>query len=277
MRIFSPLVYGSLLSIMMASSGFSQTVPACGEIHGPESVVSSPALDSTDNSITYDATLSRSGAPYGSICNSAHLNTGFEFTNIGGNAIIPAIVPTVNDENFSPSRDFRFVYKDRARQNMGMEIVDHPTNFSSQGMYSELFFFPRVVLPAILYPESNSSETSYKVVLPNREEVIFDRATNTIVGGVLKEDGPIDLGPDRFTRKFANISYHGSGLYFRVDKRGGEARGAGVIASIHQGTRVCHVSTAKLFNQAEGGGLVFLFPTDEAFNVFLQTQCQMHF
>ena len=155
-----------------------------------------------------------------------------------------------------------------------MTIVDVPTELLSHHMNSYFYFFPRRVLPAIQWPHDGS--TTFKVVLPTTETVEFSTLSGQITGGVLKETAPIDLGPDRFKRKFAGIQYTGTGVYIRVDKRGADPR-LGTTATVYQGSKTCKVASAKLFDQNEESSVLFQFATDEAFNEFLKKTCKMTF
>jgi hypothetical protein len=133
-------------------------------------------------------------------------------------------------------------------------------------MESYFVFFPRKVVPAI-----ESIDDKFIVTLTTEEKIEFDRTTKEIVGGVLTENAPIDLGPDRFKRKFASLSYIGSGLMIRVNKRGADPRLGSQIAEISKLGKVCKVPVNKLWDQTEK--VNFLFPTDESFNQFLKIQC----
>ena len=87
-------------------------------------------------------------------------------------------------------------------------------------LLSKFYFFPRVVVP---HSELSANESQIIVTLPTNEKVYFDAKTKEIVGGVL-EEGPIDLSPSRFNRKFPNIKYTGSGIVLRVNARGRDPR-----------------------------------------------------
>jgi len=278
MNHFFVLLSGLVSFLGFIPPSFSQTLPPCGvDFGGVESILSAPNEDQTNNILSSNARMSDMVRPYDVFCSSSGLSTGFMFENQGINAIIPTqAIPDPDYGPWSYSRQFEFRYRDRARQDITMAVMDDPAGVGSQFMESEFFFFPRKVLPAIQWPAPGSTETTFKVILPTNEEVIFDTQSKTMVGGVLKETAPIDVGPNRFTRKFAQISYSGTGVYFRVDKRGAEPR-VGTTATIYQGDKICKRPAAELFDQSLANGLVFLFPTDEGFNAFLQKKCQMSF
>lgn len=139
-------------------------------------------------------------------------------------------------------------------------------------MESYIYLFPRKVLPALEWIESPGQAARMRVTLPTGETVDFDGATHEILGGALKETAPIDLGTDRFKRKFARLHYSGDGVMIRVDKRGGDPR-LGTLATITRGTQSCKVSSSLLFNQDKTSEVEFLFPTDTEFSQFLIKKC----
>lgn len=200
-----------------------------------------------------------------------HAVVGFNFVNQGGNATLPVAELGIG---MGPDRNFEMEFRNRARQDIQFHITDIPTEYLSQRMESYFYFFPRLNLPAIQWLSADAK--TFTVTLPTGESVIFDAQSKVIVGGVLRETSPVDLGPDRFKRKFAGIEYTGTGLYFRVDKRGNDPR-LGTIATVYQGNKTCKIPASELFNQGEHSNVEFLFPTDAEFNVLLKKKCQMSF
>jgi hypothetical protein len=196
---------------------------------------------------------------------------GFNFSNEGPNSVVTTAQRGIG---LGPNRDWSFDFDERARQSIKMTITDVPTEFLSQGMLSYFYFFPRKVLPAVQWPVDGSS--FFTVTLPTGEAVQFSTVSKEVVGGVLKETSPIDLGPDRFKRKFAAITYSGKGVYIRVDKRGADPR-LGTMAVITQGKQTCKVPSAKLFDQDVNSAVLFLFASDAPFNEFLKKTCNMSF
>ncbi len=193
---------------------------------------------------------------------------GFSFTNEGANRIIPRR----SEPGAGPDRTFSFSFQSRARQNIYFSVTDAPNEYLSQLMESYIYLFPRKVLPALEWIESPGQQARMKITLPTGETVDFDGTTHEILGGVLSETAPIDLGADRFKRKFARLQYSGDGVMIRVDKRGGDPR-LGTLATITRGTRSCKVSSSLLFNQDGTSEVEFLFPTDSEFNEFLIKKC----
>ncbi|MBC7397695.1 MAG: hypothetical protein H7333_09655 [Bdellovibrionales bacterium] len=196
---------------------------------------------------------------------------GFSFRNGGPNRIIPFEEP---EEGAGPKREFHFEFKDRARQDIQLRVTDFPTEFGSQRMETYLYFFPRLNLPAI--EASEPGHETLKVTLPTGEAVFFDGKSKVMTGGALVETFPIDMGPDRFKRKFCGIQYKGTGLMLRVDRRGNDPR-IDTVATIQNGAKPCIIPASLLFNQSEKAHLEFLYPTDDAFREFLQKQCKMTF
>lgn len=185
---------------------------------------------------------------------------GFQFENKGSSKIIPIS----SKGSVQPFRNYSFDFPARARQEIILKVTDAPTELFSHYMESYIVFFPRNVLPAI-----EPMDDKLIVTLPTEEKIEFDRTTKEIISGVLEETAPIDLGPDRFKRKFASLNYTGSGVMIRVNKRGGDPRLGSQIAEIFQNGNVCKVPVAKLWAQTQK--VNFLFPTDEMFNQFLKS------
>ena len=204
---------------------------------------------------------------------------GFEFSNHGGNRILPPRRDAAKNQFFT--RDFQFRFDDRARQDIYMLITDWTPSRDRQFRLSELMnsvmlFFPRNFLPAIVNHNGRNL-----VTLPTGEEVEFDAQSNEIVGGSLSE-APVDLNPDRSLRKYPAVVYNGKGIAVRADARGADPR-IGTMATITLsapvGTcdksvpcRQCQVPARELWDQS--GALRFKFPTDEDFDRFLQARCQ---
>ncbi len=195
---------------------------------------------------------------------------GFSFVNRGLNSI----VTREEQEGEGPARQFEMQFRSRARQEIQFRITDIPTGSMSQRMESYFFFFPRLNLPAIQSEEKNS--LTFTVILATGEPVIFNAKTKEILGGVLKETTPIDLGGDRNLRKFAGIQYTGKGVYLRVNRRGNDPR-IGTIATLFQGEKTCTIPAKELFNQDIHSQVEFLYPTDEEFNALLKKKCDMSF
>lgn len=189
--------------------------------------------------------------------------TGFQTRTIGPNDIAgPPIDPAEKTE-----RQWKFVNEDGSRRETYLWITDDAgSGYLSQLMESVILIVPRKMKPAI---EAVGDELH--VTLTTGEKVIYDKATKLIKGGVLKE-GKIDLNPDRFKRKFAPITYSGTGISIRVDKRGEDPRQIPGNATITQNGKTCQVPAPQLWKAAE-----FRFADDKALVDFLNSKCKSKF
>ena len=250
----------------------------------PESIVGAPGKDLASTRIAYDTvTLERSPHPpihagwqYRKDRQSQIV--GFEFSNRGGNRILPPRYDI--GKNLLFTRDFQFRFDERARQDIQLFISDWPPSRDKQFRLSELMnsifhFFPRNYLPAIF-----SSGPRYVVTLPTGEQVEFDAKTREILGGVFSETA-VDLNPDRAARKFPGVNYVGKGVVVRANARGTDPR-MGTTATITTGTPAtdcekgtacsqCQVPSKELWHQ--NGAARFKFSTDQEFDRYLLSRC----
>jgi hypothetical protein len=204
---------------------------------------------------------------------------GFEFSNHGGNAILPPRRDASKNQFFG--RDFQFRFDERARQDIYLLVTDWAPSRDRQFRLSELMhslmlFFPRSFLPAIV--SFNGQDI---ITLPTGEEVEFNAQTHEISGGVLAE-AAVDLNPDRNARKFPAIVYNGKGIVVRANARGADPR-IGTTATITNGSppsscdkgmacHQCQVPSQQLWDQT--GAVRFKFATDQEFDRFLLANCQ---
>ncbi len=130
---------------------------------------------------------------------------GFSIENRGINAMVSAK---------DSMRSYDFSYQEQATQNISLLVYDAPNGTTSHGMLSHFMFFPRNHLPYASIRENGD----IKVTLPNGEPMEFSK-TGEVIGGVF-EEGPVDVGPDRFTRTYANLKYNGKGILLRANARG---------------------------------------------------------
>lgn len=250
----------------------------------PESVISVPDRESASRRLEYN-TLLRS-RPVGAFSSSGwnyRLTTagavvGFEFSNHGGNRILPPLRNVAKQQMYT--RDFQFRFDGRARQDIHLMVTDWApspdrTFRLSELMNSLMYFFPRSFLPAIV----NVADTNL-VTLPTGEEVAFNATTHEIVGGVLLESA-LDLNPDRNARKFPGIAYNGRGVLVRTNSRGADPR-IGTTATITTGSptancdkgiscKQCQIPARDLWDQS--GAVRFKFSTDQEFDRFLLSRC----
>jgi hypothetical protein len=249
----------------------------------PESVLAAPTIDSASAQLKYDTVVfgRTSGAPSPSgwqyRLNRNNQIVGFEFSNRGGNRILPNRYDI--GKNLLFTRDFQFRFDDRARQDIHLAVTDWAPSADRQFRLSELMntimhFFPRNYLPAI-----TSSDGRYVVTLPTGEQVQFDGLTREIIGGVFSE-APVDLKPNRAARKFPAVSYSGKGVVIRVNARGADPR-LGTTATITTGSPGdcpkgkkcdwCQVPSRELWSQS--GAVRFKFSTDPEFDQYLRLRC----
>jgi hypothetical protein len=250
----------------------------------PESVVTVPEKELASPKLNYDTVVlarasdatSHAGWQYRK--NRQGQIVGFEFSNRGGNRILPHRYDAVKNLLFT--RDFQFHFDDRARQDIYLFLSDWAPSQDKQFRLSEIMnsimlFFPRHYLPAI-----RSSGTRYIITLPTGEQVEFHAATREVLGGVFAETG-VDLNPDKRARKFPGIDYVGKGLIIRADSRGTDPRirnnatisiGA-PLADCEKGSGCgrCQVPSQELWHQ--NGPVRFKFSTDHGFDRYLLSRC----
>lgn len=250
----------------------------------PESLVGAPEKDSASRRIDYNTTISsrssemlHKAAWQYRVTRQGQL-VGFEFSNQGGNPILPMMRDASKNQFFT--RDFQFRFDERARQDIHLMVSDWVPSRDrifrlSELMHSLMLFFPRKFLPAIVNLGSRDI-----VTLPTGEEVEFDADTHEIRGGVLSEM-PVDLSPERSARKFPGIDYRGNGVVVSVSSRGADPR-IGAKATITAGAQrqycdggircnQCQVPSKDLWDQT--GALRFRFATDVEFDRFLLERC----
>ena len=250
----------------------------------PESALAAPDKDSASRRIVYDTSLSTRVPGSKNLAGWQYRRdrqgkiVGFEFSNTGGNPVLPPRRDALKNQFFT--RDFQFRFDERARQDIYLLISDWVPSRDRQFRLSELMnslihFFPRVMLPAIV----NVGDRDI-VTLPTGEEVIFDAETHEIRGGVLVE-APVDLNPDRGARRFAGIEYKGKGVIVRANSRGTDPR-IGTTAIISNGApraecapgadcAKCQVPAREIWEQS--GAVRFKFFSDKDFDRFLLSRC----
>ena len=249
----------------------------------PESMIGAPAQDRASRHLAYNTKLTtRSSSGDGPNWQYRRTDTGhivgFEFSNHGGNRILPPKRDA--SKNLFYGRDFQFHFDDRARQDIHLLVIDWAPSRDRQFRLSELMnslivFFPRRFLPAIA-----STDGRKIITLPTGEEVEFNAQTKEIASGVLTED-PVDLSPERTARKFPALTYRGKGLVVRANARGADPR-IGTVATIITGSpprdcdrgaacNQCQVPARELWDQT--GALRFKFATDQEFDRFLLSRC----
>ena len=250
----------------------------------PESVLSAPEKELAFPGLKYDTVLvARASVTPSSLVWQYRRSqqgkiVGFEFSNHGGNRILPHRYDI--DKNLLFTRDFQFRFDDRARQDIHLFVSDWAPSRDKQFRLSEIvnsaiYFFPRNYIPAIA-----SSGERFIVTLPTGEKVEFDAKTHEVVGGVFSE-APVDLQSDKAARKVPGVAYIGKGVIVRVDSRGTDPR-LGTMATVTTGSPAsdcekgmgcdqCRVPTKELWNQK--GAVRFKFSTDEELDRYLISRC----
>ena len=251
----------------------------------PESLIAAPEKDLAARRVDYNTLLNirTAGEARNSfwryrVARQGSKLVGFEFSNYGGNRILPPHRDAVKNQFFT--RDFQFRFDERARQDIHLLVSDWPPSRDrvfrlSELMNSVMLFFPRAYLPAIV-----NSQNRNIVTLPTGEEVEFDAATHEIVAGVFSE-APVDLNPERGARRFPSVEYRGKGVVVRADARGADPRTA-AVAVITTGTppetclngmpcNRCEVKPQELWEQS--GAVRFKFAADADFDRFLSARC----
>lgn len=250
----------------------------------PESLIAAPIKDLASRAIDYGTLLSSRTANAALNAGWQYRRTrqgqivGFEFSNHGGNPILPPRRDATKNQFFT--RDFQFRFDDRARQDIHLMISDWVPSADrvfrlSELMNSLMHFFPRSYLPAIV-----NAGDKLIVTLPTGEEVEFDAASKAIRAGVLSE-APVDLSPAGAGRKFPAVNYLGQGVVVRADGRGADPRlGAKAVITSSApaplceqpgGCRQCEVPAKDLWEQS--GAVRFKFATDLEFDRYLTARC----
>src|SRR5581483_3849846 len=150
----------------------------------PESLIAAPVKDPTaSRRLEYDSVLHARSAAWQYRVNRRGEIVGFEFSNHGGNPILPPRRDAVKNQFFT--RDFQFRFDDRARQDIYLMISDWVPARDRVFRLSEIV----------------DTGARHIVTLPTGEEVEFDGASHEIRAGALSE-APVDLSGDRQTRRF---------------------------------------------------------------------------
>jgi hypothetical protein len=200
---------------------------------------------------------------------------GFDIDNSGKNRIVSAE---------DSQRWFNFEYPEQARQNISFLVNDAPNGTVSHTMHSHFMLFPRLILPLVEFKKDR-----YEVTLTTGEQVIFNQA-GEITDGVFSE-GPVDIGPDRHKRQYADLKYQGQGVILRANARGqspqtGQFENTSIdmdygirfskdvlIINGKTGQR-CRRPKSDFWPQGDFNPIEFKFPTDEEFNRYLIENCK---
>lgn len=198
----------------------------------------------------------------------------FQIDNKGKNVIAQA------EDSY---REFEFQFEEQATQNISLFMSDAPNGTVSHTMHSLFMFFPRKYLP---YAEFNKKEIA--VTLPTGEQMIFAES-GELIDGVF-EEGPVDIGPDRFKRTYADLKYSGKGILLRANARGqmpqqgqfestkidmeyGIKNSADVLIINGTTGQRCRRPKTDFWLAADVSPIQFKFPTDAEFDVYLKAKC----
>lgn len=192
----------------------------------------------------------------------------FTLRNKGPNRIVP--------KEKSPNRNWSFRYEGNAIQDLGFSISDEP-NGTEKGLISEMTETYMMVFPRKTLPHIRVVGNRQIVTLPTGETVSFNKQTREVIGGVLTENGPMSrngksVGP-------ANVTYKGSGVLVRVDKKGDDPRRQrNGTATITKQGRSCTVPVKDLWpNQSQSSPNHFKYSTDDEFNAYIKKKCGFGF
>lgn len=202
------------------------------------------------------------------------LYEGFSIDNRGSNRI-------VNAED--SMREYEFNFEEQASQNIHLMLSDMPNGTVSHTMHSVFAFFPRKYLP---YAEIKNKEVT--VTLPTGEKMVFAES-GEIKDGVFKE-GPVDTGPDRFKRTYADLKYQGKGILLRANARGqmpqqgqfestkidmeyGIKYSADVLIINGTTGQRCRRPKSDFWPSGDVSPIMFKFPSDKEFDVYLKAKC----
>jgi hypothetical protein len=146
-------------------------------------------------------------------------------------------------------------------------------------------FFPRTQLPLV-----EELSGIIEVTLPTGEKIVFQKESKEILTGVM-EEGPVDVGPDRFKRHYANLKYKGYGVILRVNARGQSPqlgqfenlkidmehgiKGSAEVLLINGSTgQRCRRPKSDFWEPLDVSPIEFKFPTDKEFDQYLKAKCK---
>jgi hypothetical protein len=190
--------------------------------------------------------------------------TGFLFKNVGPNAIVGSPI----DPKEESRRDWKFVTEDNSKRETYLWITDDAgSGFLSQMMETIVMILPRKMKPSII-----AVDDELHITLPTGELVVFNKKDRLVKSGVFQE-GLLDINPDRFKRKFAPLTYTGTGITIRIDKRGDDPRLTAPKAVVSQNGATCEIATKELWNSEAN----FKFISDEKLLELLNKKCNKKF
>lgn len=177
-------------------------------------------------------------------CNTSAIiyDGGFEFSNGPGHPFLTDVSSAYEDAG-KPRRGIEFISRDKALNDTFVYLTDLAGGPDSHDVKSVMLIIPRKGVPT-----TEVVGDDVVVTLTTGEKVVFDKKSNAIKSGVMKE-GPIDLTTDRFKRTPPNVHYSGAGISIRVDHRFEYPTHGAATAEVRQGTRVCKVPKGKIWDK----------------------------
>lgn len=141
-----------------------------------------------------------------------------------------------------PGRMIEFVSRDHALNETYLYMSDTAGGPDSHDMKTIMFVLPRRVVPT-----AQTIGNEVHVTMNTGEKVIFDKRTNAIKSGALRE-GPLDLTNDRFRRQPVNVQYSGTGISISLSHRYEDPLQFTATAEVKQGNRTCRVPRTALMD-----------------------------
>jgi hypothetical protein len=187
---------------------------------------------------------------------------GFSLMNMGPNQIVPTKPQDVDFAN----RDYLFISDDRSRRDTYLWITDYSGHGRTADYFETILFF----LPRENQMHAEDLGDQVVVTLTTGEEVVFDAKTKMIKQGVLKEL-PLDLNPDRVTRKHVQLKYSGKGIIIRSDTKGADPRLAASVQILKNGLNPCKLPGSTFWTQE--GFPKFKFTQDEDAYTIIRQKC----
>ncbi len=141
-----------------------------------------------------------------------------------------------------PGRMIEFVSRNHALNETYLYMSDTAGGPDSHDQKSVMFLLPRSVIPSV-----QTIGNEVHVTMSTGEKVVFDKRTNQIKSGALRE-GPLDLTADRFRRQPPNVQYSGTGVSIKLSHRFEDPLQFTETAEVKQGSRSCRVPRATLLD-----------------------------
>lgn len=172
-----------------------------------------------------------------------------------------------HSKDASKARQWDFHHENRARQDVGLSVMDG-YHYGKGSVYAaEMMFFPRTQIPQYV-----TKGDLLEVTLANGEVVNFDSSKGRIKSGVLTENKPIK-------GKKPDIKYQGNGVMIQMiglDGKGRSYKETALDAFIYKkGFKPCKVPVAALWPDHKlDKANNFKFATDEGLDKWLkQSKC----